>query len=351
MRGNELLDKMALVDFSYVEAAEKQPVRRKSSLKIWCAAAACLCLVFSLAIPVMAASVPAFYNMLYEISPATAQFFRPVQLSCEDNGIRMEAVAAYLHEDTAEIFVSLQDLEQARIDETIDLFDSYQIHTPFDCTGHCQLSGYDPDTHTAVFLITLEAYGLRQAEGDKLTFSIRKFLAHKKTFTGVMDAVPLNRMDLTTATQTVEPSGLGGTALHEAYRNSAEGTLTVLKPGGSLYSPLPGILLTGIGYAEGRLHVQMYYENTSETDNHGFVSLMDGKTGKAIPAYGSIAFPDDARKGSYVDYVFTGIPMDAPGDYQLYGDFTASAGSVEGNWSVTFPLKNIVDETNRAGEN
>ena len=81
-----------------------------------------------------------------------------MQRSCEDNGIRMEVTAAYIHENTAEIYLSLEDLTGTSFDETVDLFDSYRLHTPFDCTGHCQLASYDPDTHTATFLVTLEQW-------------------------------------------------------------------------------------------------------------------------------------------------------------------------------------------------
>lgn len=45
MRGNELLDKMELVEPAYVEAADQQPRRRKSGWVMWGVAAACVCLV------------------------------------------------------------------------------------------------------------------------------------------------------------------------------------------------------------------------------------------------------------------------------------------------------------------
>lgn len=116
MRGNELLDKMELINPAYVEAADTNPKGRKNTWVKWGAAAACFCLVFNLSVPAMAASIPAFYDMLYAISPTAAQFFKPVQLSCEENGIRMEVVAAYIREDTAEIYISMQDLEETRFE-------------------------------------------------------------------------------------------------------------------------------------------------------------------------------------------------------------------------------------------
>ena len=47
MRGNELLDKMELIDPAYVEAADRWPVRKKSGWWKWAVLAACLCLAIA----------------------------------------------------------------------------------------------------------------------------------------------------------------------------------------------------------------------------------------------------------------------------------------------------------------
>ena len=340
MRGNEFLEKMELIDPAYVEQADKMPKQKKNSIKRWGAIAACLCLAFGLAIPALAASIPYVYDALYAISPATAQFFKPVALSCEDNGIRMEVVAAYIHQDTAEIYISMQDLQGKRVDETMDLFDSYQINTPFDCTGHCELSGFDPDTQTATFLITIKQWNKQNIIGDKLTFSIREFLANKKTYEGILDGVSLDNIEQNAMTQTVSPRGLSGTDLVDRYQDSAAEGVTVLKPAESLLSPVSGVTVTGMGYVDGSFHVQVYYEDIHKTDNHGEVALINSQTGERIPCYGTIAFFDEERKGSYEDYIFTGIAAEKIHEYELYGTFVTSSGPVKGNWSVTFPLEN-----------
>ena len=101
-----------------------------------------------------------------------------------------------------------------------------------------------------------------------------------------------------------------------------------------------GVTLTGIGYVDGWLHVQVYYADILKTDNHGSISLVNRETGEQIDCDGSVAFFDEAGTGSYEDYVFTGIEADTLDTYALYGMFVTSAGPVEGNWSVTFPLEN-----------
>ena len=69
MRGNELLDKMDLIDPAYIEAADTAPNKRKSVWAKWGTLAACLCLVCVLAVPAMAAFSPAFYELLYAVTP------------------------------------------------------------------------------------------------------------------------------------------------------------------------------------------------------------------------------------------------------------------------------------------
>ena len=75
--------------------------------------------------------------------------------SDEDNGIRLTVDSVYLHSDTVEVYVALQDLTGDRLDETTDLFDSYRINRGFDCSATCSRVGYDAQTRTARFLISI----------------------------------------------------------------------------------------------------------------------------------------------------------------------------------------------------
>lgn len=45
MRGNELLDKMKLIDPAYVEEADSLPKKKNYAWLRWCAMAACICLI------------------------------------------------------------------------------------------------------------------------------------------------------------------------------------------------------------------------------------------------------------------------------------------------------------------
>ena len=89
--------------------ANARPIFRRP---VAIAAAIVLCL--TLATPVLAANVPAIYELMYLVSPTVAQYFIPVQESCVDNGIAMEVVSTYIHNDTAQIYVTMASKYSAR---------------------------------------------------------------------------------------------------------------------------------------------------------------------------------------------------------------------------------------------
>ena len=105
--------------------------------------------------------------------------------------------------------------------------------------------------------------------------------------------------------------------------------------------PIEGVKLTGIGYVEGKLHIQYTVENALNNDNHGFFFLQN-EAGETLEEVGSVSFYEGSGKKriDYRDSVFL-IPQEELQDYRLYGDFVISEGFHEGNWQVTFPIKEI----------
>lgn len=291
------------------------------------AAAAALCLM--LALPALA-SGEASYEILYAISPALAQRFKPVQLSCEDNGIRMEVSAVSVEGDTAEAYIALRDLEGDRIDGTTDLFDSWSFHTSFDSAGTCRLESYDPDTHTAVFYVrmqTMDGQDIRPDSGN-ITFSVHRFLSSKQTLDGVDLSPVLENLPAQPETRTdVSLRGWSG---------GASGMTCLLPRSEALLPVTDGIAVTAAGYVDGLLHVQVYYSDILRTDNHGFLYL-SGSHGEHT-CDGSVSFWDDEGSGSYEDYIFDVTEAELA-DYTLRGDFTACGCLTEGNWQVTFSLE------------
>jgi len=297
--------------------------------------ASALVVFIALCVPVsaLAAGVPAAYDLLYAISPAAAQRLRPVRLSCESDGIRMEVLSAYIHADTAEICVSMRDLIGDRVDETTDLFDSYDIGTPFSCSATCTRAGYDKATRTATFLIRVTQWGDQPIDGAKITFRVKSFLSGKRTFDGALPDADLSKASL--APDTRQPADIRGIS-GKRHTDFHEAEFAALVPSGEPYSPTDGMAITALGYIAGGLHVQVRYENILETDNHGTIYLQNS-AGETIESAMCVSFWDTARKSSYDEHVFDIAPEELEG-YILHGNFVTSDTLIQGDWAVTFPL-------------
>ena len=306
------------------------------------AVAAGLLLVINVSLPVLAGTFPTIYELMYLVSPAVAQFYQPVQLSDEYDGIRMEVVAAYIHEETAEIYITLQDLEKDRLDETTDLYDSYSIHMPYSAIGNCRKVGYDPESGILTYLITVTQENGRKIEGEKLTFSVGGYLGQKQEYEKI--EIPIDLTQVTEeAYQYVDTPARGGTMTsHSELAAIMSETYPVLVPQPADPDfPREGVKLTGIGYVEGKLHIQYAVENALNNDNHGSFFLQN-EAGEMLQEAGSISFYEESGKKriDYRDSVFL-IPQEELQNYRLYGDFVISEGFHEGNWQVTFPIKEI----------
>ena len=299
-------------------------------------------LVINVSLPVLAGTFPTVYELMYLVSPAVAQFYQPVQLSDEYDGIRMEVVAAYIHEETAEIYITLQDLEKDRLDETTDLYDSYSIHMPYSAIGNCRKVGYDPESGILTYLITVTQENGRKIEGEKLTFSVGGYLGQKQEYEKI--EIPIDLTQVTEESyQYVDTPARGGTLTGcSGLAAIISGTYPVLVPQPADPDfPIEGVKLTGIGYVEGKLHIQYAVENALNNDNHGSFFLQN-EAGEMLQEAGSISFYEGSGKKriDYRDSVFL-IPQEELQNYRLYGDFVISEGFHEGNWQVTFPIKEI----------
>ncbi|NLO86809.1 MAG: DUF4179 domain-containing protein [Clostridiales bacterium] len=317
-----------------------------------------LALCAALGITALAASVPEVYEFLYRVSPATAQFFKPVKIACDDNGIRMEVISTYVHGNTAEIYISLQDVTGDRLDMTTDLYDSYSINSPFSFSGFMVKNGsYDDETKTLTSLITITLNDGQKFEGDKLTFRLGNFLSHKQIFEDLALDVDLSNVSLTPSIQALSHDRLRGGGgngideypMHAPIEEGLPMTFDALSPASQPIAVVDGVTLTAIGFIDGKLHVQTLYDDILRTDNHGYLYLKDSN-GNIVSTLYSISFwaekvahaQDMAliREGrdSYDEEVFDISPSDLD-EYTLHGNFFTCDTLVEGNWEVTYPLQ------------
>lgn len=317
---------------------EKKGSRRYNLKFAVIAAVICLCILFG--IPSIAANTPIAYDMLFTIAPKTAQFFKAVNMSCTDNGIEMRVIATHIYDNTAEIYIEMRDLEGDRIDETTDLFDSYDINRPFDGYGHCETVSYDEDRKAVTFLISVTETEVKKIRGKKMTFSVDRFLSHKNKTKMILNEIDFNNIERNPKMKkNAEIVGLSGKYMKEYEKYNFRGTeqISVLDTKNPLLSPVEGIDIMGIGYTDNRLHIQTRHQNVHQTDNHAFIQLTD-RNGIEADCESSLTFWDSERKDHYYEYIYD-IDYNELGNYTLSGEFTTCGTLTEGKWRVTFPLE------------
>ena len=113
MNGNELLDKMGLIDPAYIEAADAPNAKKYTALKRWCAVAACLVLLLSLGFGTYAYAVEAKeYNTALD-------FFKEYDLPTEGlTRIEIKKIywdittKSFTYSKTAQVIISSLSTEQ-----------------------------------------------------------------------------------------------------------------------------------------------------------------------------------------------------------------------------------------------
>lgn len=303
--------------------------------------AAAVLLAAALALPALAAAdyEPA-YKLLYALSPAIAQSLKPVRLSSEDQGIRLEVISAHVEGNEAKVHLSVRDLACDRIDETADLFDSYDINAPFGCSGYCENTGFDPQTKTAAFLVSISQYddsgAGRDIAGDKITFRLRQLLGKKQTFDAPLPKLTLD--GLSPDAQTYKPAmvfGGGG----EGFEETAD-RFRALVPADNPISLTKGVDITAMGFVDGKLHIQLQFANVLETDNHGYLYFKNSR-GEETHSEASYSFAADKEwKERFEEHVF-GLSEKDLKALTPHGYFVTSDSLIKGNWGVTFPLESV----------
>ncbi len=189
------------------------------------------------------------------------------------------------------------------------------------------------ETRKAAFLIHISQWNNEKIEGGKITFSFSEFLSQKNTFDEKLSGLDLSRV--TTAEETQKPESIRG----GSGRDLVDCCLVPIE--GGILSPVDGVTITNVGVIDNKLHIQIYFEDISSYDNHGFVDLRDEAGNQA--EYYSIHFWDDEKAGSYDEIIYDISPEDIE-NYQAYGYFVTCKNRTKGNWQVTFPLENKVRE-------
>ncbi len=327
---DEYIDEaLADIDIDVTDTKKSRIIIYKKIIAI---AAVIVLLVMSMPIAASAGNYTA-YQILYSVNADMAKKLSLVNESCEDNGIEMTVEAVNIDGNTADIYVSLRDLTGDRIDETTDLFDSYRIHTTADSMSGCQSVYYDEETKTKTFLISIE-----QAEpivGEKLKFSVSELITGKTKTNCKLNIT--DKLGVTKGYVSSTDLSVRGGCGDDNF--DLDAPRQMLKTNyGQGFSPVSGVQIVGYGFIDNKLHIQAYYENIGEYDNHGFVYLLDSQ-GKKISREFDVAFWDEEKVGSFEEYVFD-VSQKEFDDCEVYGEFTTCDTNIKGNWSVNIWVEN-----------
>jgi hypothetical protein len=299
-----------------------------------------------LSVPVMGATFTSFNQLLYIVSPQVAQFLQPIELTSENNGVKMEVVAAMSDDDTAIAYISMQDLVADRVDKNIGLY-NYSITGMSTFTS--EVISYDKASKTAI--IRLLANGGKKLNGKKATIHVDSFLSGKQSNgsfdTGIDLANTINASTAKTIPLNMNIVLGGGHDLFDQFKE--KGTINILKTD-EMNIPLPKINyahISNIGIIDGRLHVQTKWTGDG-IDDHGTFNLIDSSGKKVYPS--NIYFGVDKngkteRGREYVEYIFE-IKQTELGKYKLIGDyFTTHGNYTEGKWQATFVFEAVERST------
>ncbi len=317
-------------------------VKPRPVIRYTVTAAACAAVALG-SVPVLAANVPAFYDVLHKIAPETAEKFRPVQTFCEDQGIRMEVGAMYLKENTAQIYVTLQDLEGDRLNMDLEHMYSQYFLDPSERIGSgytCRMeyTEYDPETRTLTFLIELETQSKCLLSGERAMFHVQRIVGDFMEYEGILSDVDLAELALTNTVWEDEALRNYGYGLSGSMANTemTEEMKRMLAPTMEIALPMESTALTAIGYIDGKLHIQTRCEDREMLTNADvWLMTADGeKITSEISVSGELT--SDLEKG-YTDYIFE-IEEEQLRECQLGGYLCKYGSGINGMWSVDFTL-------------
>lgn len=349
MKSDNLIDAIGMIDDDIIaDAGNMTRIRHRRSGRMITAAAAAILIAASLPTATAFGSDSA-YRLFSMVMPETAQMLRPVNMSCISQGILMEVESAGIVNGEARAYIGLKDTTGNRINGSVDPYDSAGFDLPYDGWGNVTFDRFDEDTGTAWLLVTT---GLNDGSvrPGKVTFRMNQMLLNKKKTEGIIDGADLS--DIPENVPVTTDVKLRGNI---SYTNCLSGTAESSEPVYLLPSqkpiaePADGVQLTAIGWVNGRLHIQIHYDDLFNTDNHGYVELRS-RNGQSITDAGNVYYStfwddkyDQSRLyecgcGSYDEYVFDVSPEEIA-DCQLWGEFVTCNDHVRGDWSVTFRIE------------
>ena len=268
----------------------------------------------------------------------------PVNAVCESAGVRMELLAAVVTDTRCMAVYSLQDLEGNRIHESTGSLlysDADKSESLYGSTV-----SFDESEKKIVKLMEME-YPAADLSDRDITFRIGHITDSILTKVDLMPYVREYAKD----TEGIDPP-----------EQVSDRPVKILDPARALSVPLHKyVTLTGIGWINGRLHIQFHYPDQVFTDRGGGLSTdpadcdlrdyesLDEKKGNkdrilvSRAGYSPLTWGDENGDGrpEWEEYVFD-CDRERIDQVSLYAWITENHGAIRGKWSVDIPLSDIL---------
>ena len=345
----------------------------KRKMKLGCRAVAAIAVCAVLMVSAAAAAAPTVWDALMAQLGVFAPYSQTIEgVSCTDQGIEIQVLRTLADDLTAQIYFTVQDVEQDRLDQLLTLTGrltagveqqrdekdpSVFIGGGFPSTRYFTLVSYEPETKTALLSATIHYYEdaqpTREAELSITGMTTRLGTLYSNVVTipcasvtgEVLKSLPVGKNDTVILTP--------GDVVNSGYTNSILPSKKVVLAPGQTPMAIKGtedMRVSSMGFAsDGCFHILLDFAEgvkrgrsvfTGEL-NPLFCTLWDGVGGDDR----LYTFQETLMEGGgSVDILFPLITVDDLGKLQsceagLYGDYLRPGTDIEGNWSVQFELE------------
>ena len=328
---------------------EKRGTKRWHSFKPGIAVLCVLCMVTVLSTPVLAGVGDLAYEKIAEIAPGLADYILPVKLADTKMGITMQVEAMQVEGNTGELVVSFADEEGSGkdlISGKVDMYDSYNLKSygSDSNVGGCSFIEYDEETGKAYFKINVSSEN--EFDETKLKFSVRQLLVDDKEYEMWLDT------NMLVMNPPLKVSALNGKSGGAAALETLTENFYKTEESFPLYSSevmdlvdldesmKDSIQVTGLGYANGILRVQICRGTFDNADRHAVVYVVDEEENYRDYDV-SVSWQEnlDGEKLLFDEQWFV-VSEEELENLQLYARLYETDGSIEGNWRVTVNLEN-----------
>ena len=339
-------EKVVLRNRDAKKAAGRSGTKTRRVLRPAAAVVLIACLTVVLGLPIAAENIPAFYGVLERNAPGLLDYLIPVQETDSSQGIVLTLEAAHVEGSRAEILVSFTDDGTGDyIHGMVDMYDSYnlQSYSAESNVGGCAFMEYDEEQDKAYFQIDLTSTD-GSFDTERMEFSVHQLLVDCESFE---QEILLDDMVQSVEVKSVSLNGQSGMdRMHPA--------LEKLTTPGNEMDPRPGHLvmdiplvnvspdemkITGVGYMDGILRIQLCRGNFKEADRHMNIYMVDEAGNQIYPnlAVGWQEVVAD-EKIMMEEYYFV-VTEEQLKTYTIWGEGEVRDGSIKGDWNIVFDLE------------